>query len=177
MGIRRFIAVLTLVAASAACSGGSPDPVALRDPCALITDDLLARLAPGSERTPDANIGDANGTRACNVDLTSGSGSLRGDLVIEVSADGADMYGEKWRSDRCAEFGATASADGPGDTSCFAVTPWDGGQTRIDGWAWVSDDYAARVGYQMVQPQTLPANAEPDLRALLAAATDALPTG
>jgi hypothetical protein len=177
MGTRRFIAAMTLVAFAAACSGDRPDPAALRDPCALITDDLLARLAPGSERTPNANIGDTSGSRACEVDLTSGTGGLRGDLLVEVTADGGDMYDEKWQSGRCADFGATASADGPGDISCFAVTPWDGGESRIDGWAWVSDDYSARVAYQLVQPQTLAATAEPDLRALLAAATDSLPTG
>jgi hypothetical protein len=177
----RSIAAVTtacaLTVALVACSGERPDPVALRDPCGLITDDLLARLAPGSERVPEANIGDRSGSRACNVDLTSGSGGLRGDLGIEVSVDGAEMYDEKWRADRCAEFGATPAADGPGDTSCFAVTAWDGSETRIDGWAWVGDDHAAKVGYQLVQPQTLPAGAEQDLRALLASATESLPTG
>lgn len=177
MGTRRCIAALTLVAALTACSGGRPDPAALRDPCALITDDLLARLAPGSERIPDANIGDRSGSRGCDVDLTSGSGAFRGDLRVEVSVDGVDMFDDKWRSDRCAEFAAAPGADGPGDISCLAVTPWDGGQTRIDGWAWVGDDHATKVAYQMVQPQTLPAGAEQDLRALLAAATDSLPTG
>jgi hypothetical protein len=177
MGIRRFISALALLAALAACTGERPDPAALRDPCDLITDDLLARLAPGSDRVPNANIGDTSGSRECSVDLTSGNRALRGDLAVEVSADGAGMYDEKWRSGRCGELGATPAADGPGDTSCFAVSPWDGGETRIDGWAWVGDDYAARVAYQVVQPKTLPAGAEQHLRGLLAAATDSLPTG
>jgi hypothetical protein len=177
MGIRRFVAAVALLASVAACSGDRPDPAALPDPCGLITDDVLARIAPGSERTPDANVGDQDGRRSCEVDLTSGTGSLRGDLAVEVEADGSDSYDEKWQSDRCAQFGATPSAEGPGDISCVTVSPWDGSQTRIDGWAWVGDDYAARVAYQMVQPQTLPAGTEQDLRALLAAAVDALPTG
>jgi hypothetical protein len=53
--------------------------------------------------------------------------------------------------------------------------PRDGAQARIDGWAWVGDDYEVNVVYQLVEPQIFPASAEQDLRALLAAAVDSLP--
>ncbi|MEH0970412.1 hypothetical protein V6U77_04640 [Micromonospora sp. CPCC 205546] len=45
------------------------------------------------------------------------------------------------------------------------------GVARVDG------DYEARVTYQLIEPRNLPPTAEHDLRDLLAAAVDSLPTG
>lgn len=151
-------------------------PTDLADPCALITDDMLARLAPGSPKESSSDLGDRSGTRTCSVDLTAGTAALRGDLQVTVSADGSDTYNSGWRANRCGQIGRKPAPDGPGDLSCLAVEPWDGSETRIDGLAWIGNDYEVRVAYQMVEPQQLPPSAEVDLRSLLAAAVEALPS-
>ncbi|MFI7214695.1 hypothetical protein ACIBP4_26735 [Micromonospora maritima] len=164
-----------LVMATSGCSADeNVQPDQLRDPCALLPADLLGRLAPGARPSASANLGDRSGSRECAVDLTSGT-SMRGDLVVTVSVDAEGMYDEAWRQDRCARITAEQTTAGPGDTSCAAVRPWDGGETRFDAWAWRGDRYQVRVAYQVVQPQTLPAGAESDLREVLDQAVRSLP--
>jgi hypothetical protein len=178
MALVRTGAVLVtglLLFASAGCADGPAKPAALTDPCLLITDELLSRLAPGSVRETVSNLDNDSGSMRCTVDLTSGPASMRGDLEVSVAIDGNDGYDDRWRSDSCGRVGGKPTSDGPGDTSCLIVTPWDGGESRIDGWAWIGDDYEANVVYQLVEPQDLPSTAEQDLRALLAAAVDSLP--
>ncbi|MET9298538.1 hypothetical protein [Micromonospora aurantiaca (nom. illeg.)] len=130
--------------------------------------------SPGAQPSASANLGDRSGSKECAVDLTSGT-SMRGDLVVTVAVDTDGRYDAKWRRDRCDRIAAEPSDAGPGDTSCTAVRPWDGGETRFDGWAWRGDHYEVRVAYQVVKPQTLPAGAEADLRGVLASAVDSLP--
>jgi hypothetical protein len=178
MALIRTGAVLVtgvLLFASAGCAGRPAKPTELTDPCLLITDDLLSRLAPGSVRETISNLDNDSGTLRCTVDLTSGPAAMRGDLEVSVAVDGHDGYNDGWRSQSCGRVGGKPTSDGPGDTSCLIVTPWDGGESRIDGWAWIGDDYEAYVVYQLVEPQTLPSTAEQDLKALLVAAVDALP--
>lgn len=175
---RTLLAAVVAVMSLSGCAGapgGPAEPSELRDPCALITDELLARLAPGAPRVPTSNLGEISGSMMCEVDLESGTGPMRGDLAVAVAVDGVDMYDDTWRAGRCAEIGSGPSTDGPGDLSCVAVTPWTGTQTRIDGYAWIGDDFQARVAYQLAEPSALPAGAENDLRGLLAAAVDSLP--
>jgi hypothetical protein len=175
--VRLLAGACALLVVLAGCQDEPASPAALPEPCELITDDLLARLAPGSQREPYSNLAQASGTRECAVDLTSGTGGLRGDLAIRVEVTGSDAFDEVWRSRRCEQIGADPATGGPGDVSCLTVSPWDGAQTRIDGWAWVGDDYQVQVAYQLVEPQALPSTAERDLRDLLAAAVAALPVG
>ncbi|MFG1676771.1 hypothetical protein [Micromonospora sp. NPDC049282] len=174
----RSAAMLVVTGALLATVGCAADETAppdeLRDPCALLPADLLTRLAPGAQPTASANLGDLSGARECAVDLTSGT-SMRGDLLVTVAVDADGMYDEKWRRDRCARIATDPSGDGPGDNSCVAVKPWDGGETRFDGWAWRGDHYEVRVAYQVVKPEKLPAGAEADLRGVLASAVDSLP--
>ncbi|WFE39067.1 hypothetical protein [Micromonospora sp. WMMD998] len=174
----RSAAMLVVTGALLATAGCATDETAqpdeLRDPCALLPTDLLARLAPGAQPTASSNLGDRSGSRECAVDLTSGT-AMRGDLAVTVAVDAGGMYDETWRRDRCARIGADQSGAGPGDNSCVAVKPWDGGETRFDGWAWRGDHYEVRVAYQVVKPETLPAGAEADLRGVLASAVDSLP--
>ena len=166
---------LMLVAALAGCSEPAA-PTELSDPCPLITDQMRQRLAPGAELVPEENTGGVSGSKQCTIDLQSGSSTMRGDLLLAVSVDGTGMYDEKWRSDQCAKIESTPTTDGPGDHSCVKVKPWADGEARIDGSAWVGDDYEVRVGYQLVEPRELPAGAEKDMRDLLEAAVNALPT-
>jgi len=173
---RFCLAGLLVIAVATGCLGGGPaKPRDLRDPCSLIADDVRQRLAPGAPRVPAEYLGDISGRKECQVDLESGSSSLRGDLLVSVAVDGVDMYDADWRSGQCAKLKAEPSAAGPGDQSCIVVKPWADGEARIDGLAWIGDDYEARVGYQLVEPHTFPAGAEQDLRNLLAAAVDTLP--
>ncbi|MFI2713180.1 hypothetical protein ACH495_23955 [Micromonospora sp. NPDC018662] len=163
-----------LLAAAGCATDGTATPDELRDPCALLPADLLARLAPGASPSASANLGDRSGSRECAVDLTSGT-AMRGDLVVTVAVDAEGMYDDRWRRDRCARIAADPTGTGPGDISCVAVHPWDGGETRLDGWAWRGDHYQVHVAYQVVEPRTLPTGAEADLRGVLAAAVDSLP--
>ena len=167
-------ASLLLVALALVATGCGRDatsaPQPVDDPCPLITQQVLDRLAPDGVRVPS---GDAS-NRSCSVDL-SGSSPLRGDLLVEVSSSPAPGYDTTWRTARCREIGSQPSADGPGDTACLVVTPFDGAQSHVDGWAWVGTTYQAHVGYQLVEPPTLPATAEQDLRDLLAGAVASLP--
>ncbi|MCO1616468.1 MULTISPECIES: hypothetical protein [Micromonospora] len=170
-----LLLVIGVLLASAGCTADeTASPGELRDPCALLPADLLARLAPGAQPTASANLGDRSGSKECAVDLTSGT-AMRGDLVVTVATDAEGRYDATWRRDRCDRIAAEPSDAGPGDTSCTAVRPWDGGETRFDGWAWRGDHYEVRVAYQVVKPETLPAGAEADLRGVLASAVDALP--
>jgi hypothetical protein len=141
----------------------------------LITAEMQQRLAPGAKLVPEENTGGDSGSKQCTIDLESGSSSMRGDLLLAVSVDGTGMYDEEWRSNQCEKIESQPAADGPGDYSCVKVAPWADGEARIDGHAWVKDDYEVRVGYQLVEPRELPAGAEKDMRDLLAAAVDALP--
>ncbi|WBB72151.1 hypothetical protein O7602_20830 [Micromonospora sp. WMMD1128] len=174
----RSAAMLVVTGALLATAGCAADETAqpdeLRDPCALLPTDLLARLAPGAQPSAAANLGDRSGSRECAVDLTSGT-SMRGDLAVTVAVDAGGMYDDRWRRDRCARIATDLTDAGPGDASCVAVKAWDGGETRFDGWAWRGDHYEVRVAYQVVKPQTLPAGAEADLRGVLASAVDSLP--
>ncbi|MEV0460639.1 hypothetical protein [Catellatospora methionotrophica] len=170
-----LLAVGILLAALAGCADEPADPAALGDPCGLISDEMLARIAPGSTREPSQSGSGTSGSKQCAVDLTSGDGSLRGDLAVRVGVDGHDSFDEAWRIGRCDRIEARVTTDGPGDVSCMVVKPYANGEARIDGWAWVGDDYEAQVAYQLVDPQTLPPSAERDLRNLLAAAVDSLP--
>jgi hypothetical protein len=163
-----------MVAALAGCATPAA-PTELSDPCPLITEEMLQRLAPGAERVSEEGTGGKSGRKECTVDLESGSSSMRGDLYLVVSVDGVDMYDDKWRSGQCAKIGAKPTTAGPGDYSCFTLKPWADGEARIDGSAWVGDDYEVRVGYQLVEPRELPEGAEKDARDLLAAAVNALP--
>ncbi|MFJ8579352.1 hypothetical protein [Micromonospora sp. NPDC093277] len=162
----------------AACSDDTVELGQLPDPCPLITDDMLTRLAPGSAREPDRDITSHGATLACSVDLNAADG-FRGDLRVTVIAESLSdynpSYSEKTQTEECDGIGAPLSQDGPGDRSCFAVRQWDGSQSRIDGWAFVGDHYAARVAYQLQEPQQFPAGAEQDLRGLLGAAAASLP--
>ncbi|MEQ4301935.1 hypothetical protein ABNF97_11190 [Plantactinospora sp. B6F1] len=167
-----------LVVGLVGCGGpkAPAPPSELRDPCELITDDMLARLAPGSTSMPSSQLSEFSGTRRCAVDLTSGTGGMRGDIGITVAMDGTESYDEAWRAERCARIGGEPTKDGPGDHSCFVVKPYQDGEARFDGWAWVGADFEVHVAYQLVKPETFPSGAEQDLRDLLAAAVDSLPT-
>lgn len=171
-----FVVGLMLVAGCSGHSGGDPaKPTRLADPCALLTDELLAKLSPGSSRVPSETLGEISGTKRCEVNLEEGSSGMRGDLAVSVAVDGTDSYDDGWRNNRCGRIQADPSDAGPGDVSCLKVKPWDGVESRIDGWAWIGDDYEAYVAYQLVAPRELPVGAETDMRALLAAAVDSLP--
>lgn len=146
-------------------------PAQLPDPCAMISDDVMQRLAPGSTREPVESVGGDSGYRQCQVDLTAGSFS--GDLGLELKV-GDGFFDKTWRKARCARIGGTPSDAGPGDTSCVVVTPWKDGEGRFDAYAWIDDDYEVWVVYQMIEPEEFPAGAEQDLRALLAAGIDAI---
>lgn len=172
MRTTRHLPGLVLMLVLAGCAGGPAAPADLRDPCPLITDAMLDRLATGGTRVPAANTGGISGSKDCSVDLGD---AMRGDLLVAVSVDGVDLYDQRWRADRCARIEATPTTEGPGDHSCVSVLPWSGGQARIDALAWVGDDYEVRVGYQLVEPREFPDGAEKDLRDLLAAAVAALP--
>ena len=161
--------VLLALAIAGCGSGATPEPQPVDDPCPLLTQQVLDRLAPGGVRVPSGGPS----ARSCHVDLT-GSTSLRGDLVVEVSAG---AYDPAWRVARCQEIRAQRSPDGPGDAACVAVAPFDGAQSRVDGYAWVGPTHQAHVEYQLVDPPDLPATAEQDLRDLLAAAVASLPAG
>ncbi|WP_326564216.1 hypothetical protein [Micromonospora peucetia] len=171
------LVVCVLSVGATGCGAGPAAPAALRDPCELINDEVLDRLAPGSARKPRAQLGDISGSRACDVDLTAGTASMRGDLEITVAVDGSEMYDDGWRAKQCAKIGAKLTSSGPGDASCLVTTPWTGGQARIDGRAWVGGDYEVSVTYQLVAPRSFPPGAEQDLRDLLAAGVDSLPVG
>ncbi|WP_213454401.1 hypothetical protein [Rhizomonospora bruguierae] len=144
----------------------------------MITDDMLARLAPGAAREPDRDVSSHGATLGCGVDLNAADG-FRGDLNVKVIAESSSSYNpsynEKTQTEECDGIGAPLSQDGPGDRSCFVVHPWDGSQSRIDGWAFVGGHYAAKVAYQLQEPQQFPAGAEQDLRDLLDAAAASLP--
>ena len=168
---------LVLALAVAGCSNQDRPSTVLQDPCALVTDRVLQQLAPGTERVSTANSGDISASKECSVDLESDSSSMRGDLTVTVAVDGTSSYDESWRAERCGGIDAEPSSDGPGDSSCLQVSPWDGSQARVDGWAWVGDDYEAYVVYQLVEPTTLPASAADDLRRVLDEAVASLPPG
>jgi hypothetical protein len=172
-----FVVVVLLVVTG--CSGDLSGPPAkpsqLADPCALVTDELLAKLAAGSPRVPSETLGRISGSKSCEVNLEDGTSGRRGDLAVSVSVDGTDTYDDGWRNNRCGRIQSDPSEDGPGDVSCLKVQPWDGGQSRIDGWAWIGDDFQAHVAYQLVEPKELPAGADDDMRTLLAAAVESLP--
>jgi hypothetical protein len=80
---------------------------------------------------------------------------MRGDLAVSVAVDGTDIYDDGWRNNRCGRIQVDPSEDGPGDVSCL--------------------NFEARVAYQLAEPQELPAGAEDEMRALLAAAVESLP--
>ncbi|MDG4788276.1 hypothetical protein O7626_20430 [Micromonospora sp. WMMD1102] len=176
---RMSLLVGMLVAGLTACGGpkAPAPPSELPDPCALISEDLLARLAPGSKPELSSHLGEFSGTRTCAVDLTSGTGGLRGDIGFTIAMDGTESYDEAWRAKQCARGGVQPTRDGPGDHSCFAVRPYQDGEARIDGWAWVGADFEVYVAYQLIRPETFPPGAEEDFRDLLAAGVAALPTG
>ncbi|MFY1693467.1 hypothetical protein [Plantactinospora sp. WMMB782] len=167
-----------LVVGLAGCGGPkAPAPSSeLPDPCALIGDDLLARLAPGSKPEAWSHLSEFSGTRTCTVDLTSGTGGMSGDIGFTIAMDGTETYDEAWRARRCAKGGAAPTKEGPGDHSCFVVRPYQDGEARIDGWAWVGADFEVYVAYQLIKPETFPPGAEQDFRELLAAGVAALPT-
>lgn len=166
-----LLVALALVAAGCG-SDDTSDPQPVDDPCPLITQQVLDRLAPNGVRVPSGVASD----RSCSVDLTTSS-SLRGDLVVEVSSSTRPTYGTSQRTTRCSEIGSQPTADGPGDSSCVVVKPFDGSQSRVDGYAWVGSTYQAHVEYQLIDPPTLPLTAEQDLRDLLARAVASLPAG
>ena len=173
LAITAMVPVLVLAAAAvllAACTHHERVSTDLRDPCDLVTDALLHRLAPGGERVPTSDEGTISASRSCEVDLTSSRPTMRGDLGVTVSVDGTEGYDGPWRARRCKEIGSPRTTVGPGDVSCFAVRARDGLQSRIDGWAWVGDDRAAHVELQIIDPAELPASARRDLRQLLARA-------
>jgi len=170
------VGLLLVVTGCSGDLGGDPaEPSQLADPCALVTDDLLAKLSAGSPRAPSEILGEVSGSKSCEVNLEDGTSGMRGDLVVSVAVDGTDTYDDGWRNNRCGRIQADPSEDGPGDVSCLMVQAWDGGQSRVDGYAWMGDDFEARVAYQLVEPQELPAGTEDDMRALLAAAVESLP--
>ncbi|MBG0569339.1 hypothetical protein [Actinoplanes aureus] len=166
-----------LTVALAGCAEERGKPAELSDPGALITDDILERLAPGAVRVPEESLGAISGLKRCSVDLESDSSSMRGDLVLTVSVGGVDMYGPAWQKEQCASVNAQPAADGPGDRSCVRVRPWSDGEARVDALAWLGNDYQARVGYQVVRPRQLPPSAEQDVRVLLEAAVNVLASG
>jgi len=170
------VGVLLVVTGCSGDLGGAPaKPLQLADPCALVTDELLAKLSTGSPRSSSEVLGEVSGSKSCEVNLEDGTSGMRGDLVVSVAVDGTDTYDDGWRNNRCGRIQADPSEDGPGDVSCLNTRPWDGGQSRVDGYAWIGDDFEARVAYQLVEPQELPAGTEDDMRALLAAAVESLP--
>lgn len=168
--MRTCLLLATLVLALPGCSRDDDPPVGrpLPDPCALITPEVLDRLAPGGVRVP----ADDPVSRSCSIDRT---GPVRGDLLVEVSADSRPGYDVVWRTARCQEIGAQPSPEGPGDAACLNVRQFDGLQARVDGWAWVGTGSQAHVAYRLVDPLSM--TAEQDLRDLLAAAVAALPAG
>lgn len=174
--MRLCVSGILLLATLAGCATGPAAPAELHDPCPLITDDMLQRLAAGAPREPEELLGSISGRKECNVNLESGTSSLRGDLALVLSVDGVDIHDDKWQTSQCAKFNAKPTTDGPGDRSCLTVQAWADGEARIDGLAWIDDDYEVRVEYQVVEPHELPVGAEQDLRALLEAGVNALPT-
>ncbi|CAN5788673.1 hypothetical protein BH10ACT1_BH10ACT1_16590 [soil metagenome] len=171
------LALATSIGGLAACSDDGDDgpSLALQDPCTLITDDVLARLAPDGERVPTRSMGDHSGSLECAVDLTSTPSDQRGDLGVDVTADGS-RFDDAWQAERCQDIDAEVTSSGPGDTSCTSVRPFDGSQARFDGYAWSERGYQVHVQYQLVEPQVLPATAEADVRVVLAAGVAALPS-
>ncbi|GAA0911876.1 hypothetical protein [Virgisporangium aurantiacum] len=141
---------------------------------------MVDRLAPGGYRVPSDALGRLSGYKRCIVDTANepfiSTGPVRSFLQLEVAVDGSGLYGEAWRSSRCAELGAEPTPAGPGDVSCLEVAGWDGSEIRIKGWAWVGDRYQAWLIYRLFKPDELPDGAERDLRELFAAAVDSLPT-
>ena len=122
----RFGKVLLICALGiglAGCSGSDVEPADLRDPCPLITDDLLARLAPGAEREAGQSLGSQSGTKECNVDLTAGDG-FRGDLTVKVMADSSGSA--ETQAAQCARIGAPIGPDGPGARPCCRARPGAG---------------------------------------------------
>lgn len=152
----------------------------LGDPCALLSDPLLDRLAPDAEPPEASEIlpeTSGSGYLSCAVDLTTApAGGFRGDLGIQVRVDSGATFDEDWQVEHCAEVGADVTTEGPGDTGCIAVQRNDGLESRVDAWAWVGSDYEVSVGYQLIFPEELPPSAEEDVRNLLGAAVDQLPT-
>src|SRR5687768_17607156 len=180
---RTLVAIGILASVVTACTGhDEPDnpaaPASLSDPCLLITDELLERLIPGGIRAPTEHLGTISGHKQCDVDMATPSGTVpvRASLAIQVAIDGVDPYDEAWRSKFRDAIEAEPTPDGPGDVACWRAAGRDGGETRIDGWAWVGDDYQAWVLYRLFEPQKLPTDAERLIRALLAAAANSLPS-
>lgn len=173
-----LLVVGALAATVGACARGAdePDlPETLPDACALLSPEVLARLAPAQAEPVSTGAGAPSGQASCDVDLTLDGGSgMRGDLGVALEIDRAGAFGADVRQERCAEAGAEVTTEGPGDHACVAVTQFDGTQSRVDGWAWVGDGGQVRVVYQLVEPRTLPPTAEADVRDLLADAVDAL---
>lgn len=177
-GVRARLAACLLASGLAGCVlRDRPAPLReFPDPCLLVTDEVLERLAPGAQRVPQARafaMG-SGGSKRCDVRLETGTSSMRGDLKLEVTAR-KEGYTAAWREEQCAGIRAEPGPAGPGDVSCVAVRAWDGSQTRVDGSAWVGKDYEVQVAYQLVEPQALPAGAEQELRHLLEAAVASLP--
>ncbi|MBF9132654.1 hypothetical protein I0C86_27410 [Plantactinospora sp. S1510] len=172
------LAAGVLLVGLAGCAGSKPAaPAELQDPCVLVTDEMLGRLAPGSKRESSfQKYGESSGSKQCAIDLNSETGPFSGDIAIKVEVTDFDSFDARWRADRCADVGAKPTSDGPGDHSCLVVRPWKDGEARVDGWAWVGDNYEVYVAYQLVEPQTFPTGAEQDMRDLLAAGVDSLPT-
>ncbi len=176
-GAQTLLVVCLVACGLTGCTGEEePEPAAsLNDPCGLISDDVLERLAPGAVLSiPETAGSESSGSKRCHIDLTTQTTTMRGDFGVDVSVN-EGLYDDDWKSEKCSERGADPGSDGPGDVSCAPVTKWDGGETRFDGWAWVGDDYEAYVYYQLVDPETMPSGAEQDLRDLLEAAVDSLP--
>lgn len=174
--VQALVAAGVLSCCVTGCADDDQDAAPVSDPCPLISDAVLERLAPGAERTPvPEGAGVAGPSRRCEVSLESGTGSRRGDLTVTVSAAANELYDAAWRQEHCGKHEVKPARGGPGDFSCVAVTPFDGVETRVDGYAWVGD-YEAKVAYQLLEPQQLPARAEKDMRDLLAAAVNSLPS-
>ncbi|QXC62424.1 hypothetical protein KSP35_06380 [Aquihabitans sp. G128] len=148
----------------------------LADPCSLVSQPTLDRLAPGATKEPSASSGGRSKELSCAVDLTASPDGFRGDLALDVAVDGGGQYDAAWRKRRCADIGAVPEEAAPGHRSCVVVQPFDGLESRIDAYAWVDDAYEVHVAYQLVEPKDLPASAEADVRALLAAGLASLPT-
>ncbi len=167
--------VLVMATLLAGCGVHNRPSTALDDPCPIVTDQILRRLAPGAARTPSDSMGAISGTKSCEVDLESGSSSMRGDLLVAVSVDGTNTFDARWRRNRCRDIRARGSSQGAGDWACMVVKPWAGSEARVEGWAWLGDDYEVHVAYQLVAPRRLPASAAEDLRQMLRTAVAGLP--
>jgi hypothetical protein len=177
------VALLALVAVASGCSllddEEADPPRDIQDPCPLLTDSVLERLAPDAD-PPEARNGlpetSGTGYLSCEVDLsTAPAGGFRGDLTMQVWVDNVETFDADWQQEHCAELDVEVTTAGPGDTGCVSVQEDDGLESRVDGYAWIGSDYEVSVHYQLISPDELPDSAEDDVRALLYAGVDDLP--